>query len=62
MSGMSEGRTGAVPRRTVVGGLAAGTALLAAPFVARAQGGRQAVKVSVGRIPWAAGNSPMTQT
>ena len=32
---------------------------LAMPWVARAQG--QAAKVSVGRIPWAAYNSPMTQ-
>ena len=52
-------------RRAVLGGLAsaaiAGGGILAAPFVARAQGARQAIKISVGRIPWAAGNSPMTQ-
>lgn len=36
-------------------------AALAAPHIVRAQGARQAVKVSVGRIPWAAGNAPMTQ-
>jgi ABC-type nitrate/sulfonate/bicarbonate transport system substrate-binding protein len=41
------------------GGLTAGT--LFAPYVARGQGARQAAKVSVGRIPWAAFNSPMTQ-
>ena len=52
-------------RRAVIGGLAsaafAGGGLIAAPYVARAQGARQAIKISVGRIPWAAGNSPMTQ-
>ena len=47
-------------RRIVLGGLAAGGGLLAAPWIARAQA-RQAIKVSVGRIPWAAGNAPMTQ-
>ncbi|MBV9748782.1 MAG: ABC transporter substrate-binding protein [Acetobacteraceae bacterium] len=45
-------------RRTLLVG--AGAALCM-PWVARAQGGREAVKVSVGRIPWAAFNSPMTQ-
>jgi len=44
-------------RRVVLGGLALGGGLLAAPYV-KAQGARQALKVSVGRIPWAAGNSP----
>ena len=44
-------------RRALLAG--AGAATLAMPWVARAQ--RQAVKVSVGRIPWAAFNSPMTQ-
>jgi ABC-type nitrate/sulfonate/bicarbonate transport system substrate-binding protein len=49
-------------RDLVLGGAAlAGGALVGAPYVARAQGARQAVKISVGRIPWAAGNSPMTQ-
>jgi hypothetical protein len=33
---------------------------LAAPAMVRAQG-KQALKVSVGRQPWAAGNSPVTQ-
>jgi ABC-type nitrate/sulfonate/bicarbonate transport system substrate-binding protein len=56
-SGFSKAR-----RELLLGGAAlAGTAILGAPYVARAQGARQAVKVSVGRIPWAAGNSPMTQ-
>ena len=31
------------------------------PAFVRAQGSRRALKVSIGRIPWAAGNSPMTQ-
>ena len=35
--------------------------LVAAPGYVRAQGSRRALKVSIGRIPWAAGNSPMTQ-
>ena len=35
----------------------AGAAVIAAPYVARAQ----AVSVSIGRQPWAAGNSPITQ-
>ncbi|MGQ0652266.1 MAG: ABC transporter substrate-binding protein [Betaproteobacteria bacterium] len=47
-------------RRNLVLGGAAGGALIAAPYVARAQA-RRAAKVSVGRIPWAAGNSPVTQ-
>lgn len=46
-------------RRLIVGGLGAAAAL-ALPRMGRAQG-RKALKVSVGRIPWAAGNSPMTQ-
>ena len=49
-------RTG---RRSLL--LGAGGAALAAPWVARAQGRRDAAKVSVGRIPWSAYNSPMTQ-
>lgn len=59
---MSEGSKAGfdgVRRRTLLSGLA-GSALLAAPYV-RAQNARQAIKVSVGRIPWAAGNSPVTQ-
>lgn len=39
----------------------AGVASLGAPYVARAQGAKKAIKVSVGRIPWAAANSPVTQ-
>ncbi len=50
-------------RRDLLIGAAAisGGTLLAAPYVARAQGAKQPVKVSVGRIPWAAANSPVTQ-
>ena len=47
------------PRRAVLGGLAGG--FVAAPYVARGQGALQKVKLSIGRIPWAAFNSPMTQ-
>ncbi len=46
-------------RQIIVGGLGA-AAPLALPGIGHAQG-RKALKVSVGRIPWAAGNSPMTQ-
>lgn len=48
-----------IGRRSLL--LGAGGATLASPWVARAQGGRDAAKVSVGRIPWSAYNSPMTQ-
>ena len=46
-------------RRRLIVGLGA-AATLALPGMGRAQG-RKTLKVSVGRIPWAAGNSPMTQ-
>ena len=46
-------------RQLIVGGLGAAAAL-SLPRIGRAQG-RKALKISVGRIPWAAGNSPMTQ-
>jgi transposase len=51
-------------RRFMVGAataVAAAGAVLAAPRAVRAQGALQDVKVSVGRIPWAAANSPITQ-
>jgi len=49
-------------RQLVLGGTAlAGAAALGMPGFVRAQGSRRALKVSIGRIPWAAGNSPMTQ-
>ena len=44
-------------RRTLVAGAAA---IVAAPSIVAAQA-RRAIKVSVGRQPWAAGNSPVTQ-
>lgn len=52
-------------RRVLLGGLSgaaalAGSTLLGTPRIARAQA-KQPLKVSVGRIPWAAGNSPVTQ-
>ena len=46
-------------RQIIVSGLSVATAL-ALPRIGHAQA-RKALKVSVGRIPWAAGNSPMTQ-
>jgi ABC-type nitrate/sulfonate/bicarbonate transport system substrate-binding protein len=49
-------------RQLVLGGAAvAGTAALGMPAFVRAQGTRKPLKLSIGRIPWAAGNSPMTQ-
>ena len=50
-----------IPRRDALQMLGAGAATMAFPAIVRAQGARQAFKVSIGRIPWAAGNSPMTQ-
>lgn len=49
-------------RQLITGGaaLAAG-GLLGMPAFVRAQGSKQQLKLSIGRIPWAAGNSPMTQ-
>ena len=48
-------------RRRFVAAAGAASLALAVPGGVRAQG-RQALKVSVGRQPWAAGNSPLTQT
>jgi ABC-type nitrate/sulfonate/bicarbonate transport system substrate-binding protein len=49
-------------RQLVLGSTAmAGAAALGMPGFIHAQGSRRALKVSIGRIPWAAGNSPMTQ-
>src|SRR5689334_15052762 len=47
-------------RRRFMTTAGAATLAFAAPALTRAQG-RQALKVSVGRQPWAAGNSPVTQ-
>ena len=48
-------------RSLLLGGAAAAAGLSVAPAFVRAQGTRRALKVSIGRIPWAAGNSPMSQ-
>ena len=59
---MSESRILTSRRQLVLSGTAfAGAAALGMPGFVRAQGARRALKVSIGRIPWAAGNSPMTQ-
>jgi ABC-type nitrate/sulfonate/bicarbonate transport system substrate-binding protein len=61
---MNEREDTAGRRRFMVGAATAAVAagaVLAAPRVVRAQGALQDVKVSVGRIPWAAANSPITQ-
>jgi hypothetical protein len=56
------GATAAAPssRRRFIGAAGAASLVLAAPGIVRAQA-RKAMKVSVGRQPWAAGNSPVTQ-
>ena len=48
-------------RRFVAGGAAFAGAALASPYVALAEGALQPAKISVGRIPWAAMNAPITQ-
>ena len=59
---MSDNRILTSRRQLVLNGTAlAGAAALGMPGFVRAQGSRRALKVSIGRIPWAAGNSPMTQ-
>ena len=59
---MSDNRMLTSRRQLVLSGSAlAGAAALGMPGFVRAQGSRRALKVSIGRIPWAAGNSPMTQ-
>ena len=61
MTGHRDRKIIGLHRRALLGGLAgAAGGLIAAPYVVKAQT-RQAVKISIGRIPWAAGNSPMTQ-
>lgn len=56
-SAMSDWNGPRIGRRTFVAGVAAGA--LFAPAIVRAQG--SSATVSVGRQPWAAGNSPITQ-
>ena len=59
---MSDNQILTTRRQLVLGGAAlAGAAALGMPGFVGAQGSRRALKVSIGRIPWAAGNSPMTQ-
>ena len=59
---MADNRILTSRRQLMLGGTAlAGAAALGMPGLIQAQGSRRALKVSVGRIPWAAGNSPMTQ-
>lgn len=59
---MTDNRILTSRRQLVLGSTAlAGAAALGMPGFIRAQGSRRALKVSIGRIPWAAGNSPMTQ-
>ena len=63
MSKESTGGVAGMRRQVVLGGLGAvaASAFIGLPGIVRAQGSRKPLKVSVGRIPWAAGNSPMTQ-
>ena len=59
---MTDNRILTSRRQLVLGSTAmAGAAALGMPGLIHAQGSRRALKVSIGRIPWAAGNSPMTQ-
>ena len=55
--------TGAGSRRRIVlaGASVAAAGIVGMPGFVRAQGSKKPLKLSVGRIPWAAGNSPMTQ-
>ena len=48
-------------RRQLIVGTAAAVGTLGMPAFVRAQGSKEKLKISVGRIPWAAGNSPMSQ-
>jgi hypothetical protein len=59
MTTKSERDVPLLPRRGL--GLALLGAELAAPAIARAQGSLKKLKVSIGRQPWSAGNSPATQ-
>src|SRR5574337_776487 len=60
MSGAPRSEFKSSRRRIVLGGMAGGL-LAAAPYVAKGQKALQPLKISVGWIPWAAGNSPVTQ-
>ena len=54
---MSDPKNLTIPRRRALQLMGGSAAAIALPRVVRAQGAKQAHKVSVGRIPWAAGNS-----
>lgn len=54
-------RTALSRRRLVLAGAALVGSSIALPGFVSAQGSRRPLKLSIGRIPWAAGNSPMTQ-
>ncbi len=56
---MEDNRTQGVSRRRFITTAAGASAVLAAPAIVRAQAKKE-MKVSVGRQPWAAGNSPVT--
>jgi hypothetical protein len=53
-------KTTAASRRRFLATAGAASLAVAAPAFVRAQG-KKPLKVSVGRQPWAAGNSPVTQ-
>jgi ABC-type nitrate/sulfonate/bicarbonate transport system substrate-binding protein len=55
-----ETRNSGASRRRFIAAAGAASVALAAPAIVHAQG-RKPLKVSVGRQPWAAGNSPVTQ-
>ncbi|MBS0321689.1 MAG: ABC transporter substrate-binding protein [Proteobacteria bacterium] len=56
---MQDKTTQGVSRRRFIATAAGASAVLAAPAIVRAQAKKE-MKVSVGRQPWAAGNSPVT--
>ncbi len=56
---MTMDSTNSASRRRFIAAAGAASVAFAAPAIVRAQ--RKAIKVSVGRQPWAAGNSPVTQ-
>ena len=57
---MKDPTTAGIRRRSFVLGVAGAAGAVAMPMIVRAQG-RKTAKVSVGRQPYAAGNSPVTQ-
>lgn len=61
MSNVLTPSAGTSRRKLLLAGAAAAGSAIAMPGFVRAQGSRKPLKLSIGRIPWAAGNSPMTQ-